>query len=149
MSEAQAVEAALPGMKDGCAPEEVRAALQRVLASETFVQSPQLQSFLSFVVSRTLEGHGEQIKGYTVATEALGRPADFDPVADPIVRVEARRLRKAPARYYDGPPGTTDPVRIVLPANGSVPTFEPAFVARPAPPRADPPPPPPPPPPGP
>ncbi len=127
MSEVHPVEPALSGEKGGCAPGEVRAALQRVLASEPFIQSPQLQSFLSFVVTRTVEGHSEQIKGYTVATEALGRPPDFDPATDPIVRVEARRLRKALARYYEGDQGTTDPVRIVLPEKGYVPTFEPAF----------------------
>ena len=36
------------------------------------------------------------------ASQALGRGASFDPQADPIVRVEAGRLRRALARYYGG-----------------------------------------------
>ncbi len=101
---------------------EVAAALRRVLASESFRTAPQLCAFLSFVVERTREGRAAEIKGYTIATEALGRPASFDPQADPIVRVEAMRLRRALDAYYAGA-GAGDPLRIVLPRGGYVPSF--------------------------
>ncbi|MGE4372106.1 MAG: tetratricopeptide repeat protein [Xanthobacter sp.] len=101
----------------------VRAALERVLASDDLRSSPRLAAFLRFVVEATLAGRAEQIKGYTIAVEALGRPTSFDPQADPIVRVEATRLRRALQGYYGGD-GLTDPLRILVPKGGYVPVFE-------------------------
>ncbi|MFG1346193.1 tetratricopeptide repeat protein [Xanthobacter autotrophicus DSM 431] len=103
---------------------QIRAALERVLASPDFSASPRLAAFLRFVVEATLEGRAEEIKGYTIAVEALGRPASFDPQADPIVRVEATRLRRALERYYSTQ-GTADPVVIDIPKGGYVPLFLP------------------------
>jgi tetratricopeptide (TPR) repeat protein len=103
--------------------EEVRRALASIVVSPAFSGSPQLASFLRFVVEATLSGHSERIKGYTIAVEALGREDDFDPQADPIVRVEAGRLRRALDRYYDGP-GKREPVVIALPRGSYVPTFQ-------------------------
>lgn len=111
-----------------------RGALARVLASDGFRASPRLAAFLGFVVERTLAGESGALKGYTIATGALGRPAAFDPQADPIVRVEAGRLRRALAGYYAGP-GHDDPVIITVPRGRYVPRFEPALsrAAAPAP----------------
>src|SRR5262249_28662184 len=72
-------------------PDEVRAALDRVIASEVLRGSPQLIAFFRFVVEATLRGEGHRIKAYAIAVEALGRGEDFDPDIDPIVRVEAGR----------------------------------------------------------
>lgn len=102
----------------------IRAALDRVLASDAFRAAPQLSAFLAFVVERAMEGRGSELKGYTIAVEALGRPADFDPQTDPIVRVEAGRLRRTLSQYYRDD-GRTDPVRISMPVGGYVPVFEP------------------------
>ena len=102
----------------------IRAGLERVLASDAFRAAPQLSAFLAFVVERTIDGRGAELKGYTIAVEALGRPADFDPQADPIVRVEAGRLRRTLSQYYAGE-GQSDPVRITMPVGGYVPVFEP------------------------
>jgi hypothetical protein len=55
--------------------------------------------FLEFVVETTLAGKAGTIKAYTVAVGAFGRGEDFDPQADPIVRVQALRLCSALARY--------------------------------------------------
>jgi tetratricopeptide (TPR) repeat protein len=104
------------------APEEVRAALERIAASEGFRASPQLVAFLSFVVGAALDGKGDKIKGYTIGVEALKRGANFDPQIDPIVRVEATRLRRAMERYYAGP-GADSPVRIELARGSYVPMF--------------------------
>ncbi len=101
----------------------IRAALNRVLASSDLRGSPRLGTFLRFVVEATLAGRAEQIKGYTIAVEALGRPPTFDPQADPIVRVEATRLRRALQSYY-GHEGADDPLRIHIPKGGYVPVFE-------------------------
>src|SRR3954452_22966977 len=94
--------------------EEVRAALDRIAASEAFCACPQLIAFLRYVVEATLRGSQDRIKGYTIAVEALGRGDDFDPQDDPIVRVEAMRLRRALQRYYANG-GRDDSVRIELP----------------------------------
>ncbi len=101
---------------------EIRAALDRVLASPPFPNSPQLLAFLRFVVEAALKGEVDHIKGYTIAVEALGRDQSFDPQTDPIVRVEAGRLRRALQQYYAGP-GVDDPVIIDLPLGGYIPEF--------------------------
>ncbi len=53
---------------------EALAALDKILASEEFAASPQLASFLTFSVRRTLDGQGPALKAYTIATEVLSRP---------------------------------------------------------------------------
>jgi len=103
-------------------PEEVRAALERIAASEGFRRSPQLATFLRFTVEAVLRGERERVKAYTIAVEALGRDERFDPQSDPIVRVEATRLRRAVERYYAGP-GVDDPVLIELRPGSYVPAF--------------------------
>jgi adenylate cyclase len=69
---------------------------------------------LRFVVEQTLLGLGERLKGYTIAVEVFGRPPDFDAQTDPLVRVEAGRLRRRLIEYY-ADEGRDDPVRIELP----------------------------------
>ena len=101
---------------------EIRAALDRVVASPQLRTSPQLASFLRFVVDTTLAGKADRIKGYSIAVGALGRNSTFDPQTNPIVRVEAGRLRRALGRYYAGP-GRYDPIAIELLSGSYVPTF--------------------------
>ena len=78
------------------------------------VQSRRRQRFLEYVVHETLAGRGERLKGYSIALEVFGRPHTFDPVADPIVRIEAGRLREKLRVYYDTN-RHNDPIRIALP----------------------------------
>lgn len=111
-----------PGRLDVRAAAIIRAGLDRVLVSDAFRAAPQLSAFLSFVVERTVEGRAAELKGYTIAVEGLGRPADFNPQLDPIVRVEAGRLRRALAQYYAAD-GRGDPVQISMPVGGYVPVF--------------------------
>lgn len=99
-----------------------RAELARVIESSLFRTSPRLTAFLRFVVERTLAGEAAQLKGYTIATEALGRDAGFDPQIDPIVRVEAGRLRRRLEFFYASE-GADDPVVIELPRGHYVPCF--------------------------
>jgi TolB-like protein len=106
--------------QNGPPPQEVRAQVQRMTASDVFVTSPQLAAFLLFVVEAVLRGHGQRLKGYTIGVEVLRRDTSFDPQTDPIVRVEATRLRRAIERYYAGP-GADDPVMIELPRGGYAP----------------------------
>lgn len=101
---------------------EVRAALEQVIASAGFSKSSQLASFLRFVVDETLAGRGDRLKAYTIATAAFGRDDNFDPQLDPIVRVEAGRLRRALQQYYAAE-GRHDPVVIELPVGHYAPVF--------------------------
>jgi len=117
-----AEDVACPDGNEPIATEEIRAQLDRVLASDIFRSAPQLTAFLSYVVEQALAGRAAELKGYTIAVEAFGRPADFDPQSDPIVRVEAGRLRKALNLYFAAD-GVRDPVRIAIPVGAYVPSF--------------------------
>ena len=101
---------------------DIRAALDRVVSSDHLSKSPQLANFLRFVVEEQLAGHGSRLKAYTIAADALGRDSNFDPQNDPIVRVEAGRLRRALDHYYANG-GCNDPVVIELPRGHYVPVF--------------------------
>ena len=103
-------------------PEQIRAQLDRILASPTFEQADRASAFLRFVVTASLEGRAGEIKESVIAVEALGRTTSFDPKSDPIVRVEAGRLRNRLKAYYDSE-GLQDSVLIALPKGGYTPEF--------------------------
>ncbi len=103
-------------------PDDVRAALARLLASDVVGGSRRTSDFLAYTVGEVLAGRGGRIRERTVAAGALGRGPRFDPRVDPCVRVQARRVRVALERYYAGP-GARDPVRIELPRGGYAPVF--------------------------
>ncbi|MBN9669072.1 hypothetical protein [Roseibium aggregatum] len=105
--------------------DDVQVALLDALKSPEFQPAPQLRAFLKFVVKAALDNERDKIKGYTIAVEALGRTENFNPVTDPIVRVEAARLRQRLSKYYEGT-GAGAPVRIVIPKGSYAPEFEPA-----------------------
>ena len=81
--------------------------------------------FLEFVVEETLAGRGARLKAYTIATTVFRRGDDFDPQLDPVVRMEAGRLRRAIERFYLLE-GHTGPIRIALPKGGYETEFRPA-----------------------
>jgi len=93
---------------------EIRAELERIVASRSFARAGRACDLLKFLVGETLAGAGARLKGYTIGVEVFGRPADFDPQIDPLVRVEAGRLRRRLLTYYTAE-GSDDPVRIGLP----------------------------------
>lgn len=97
--------------------------LELMMGSPDFRATPQQAAFLEYVVDQTLAGNASRIKGYTVATEVFGRRSDFDQSIDPIVSIQASRLRRALELYYGGA-GQNDPIRIDIPKGAYVPTFE-------------------------
>jgi adenylate cyclase len=103
--------------------DRIRAQLGHILASRAFDASRRNRAFLRFVVEETLAGRGDRLKAYTIATSVLGRDEAFDPQADPIVRIEASRLRRSLERYYLIA-GQDDPVRIDIPKGGYAPSFQ-------------------------
>ena len=102
--------------------DEAVAALNRVLGSEVFEAAGRAREFLTFIVQETLAGRGDRLKGYSIAVQVFERPADFDAQTDPLVRVEAGRLRRRLAEYYQSQ-GRDDAVRIELPRGGYTPVF--------------------------
>jgi len=101
---------------------DIRAQLDRILGSPEFNVPTRVRQFLSYVVEQTLSGQAERIKAYTVAVEVFGRDANFDIQNDPVVRIEAGRLRRALERYYLLA-GSQDPILIEIPKGGYVPHF--------------------------
>src|SRR5690242_256306 len=89
-----------PDVAHDVAPDEVRATVERAVASTALTGSGQLVRFLWFVVDEALAGRGHLLKEYTVGTGAFGRPASFDPSTDAVVRVQARRLRAKLEEYF-------------------------------------------------
>src|SRR5438093_11490783 len=94
-----AVRAGAPGL-DKDAQKSIRQYLDRILASATFQQVDRLKRFISFIVSEAIAGRGDQLKEYVIGVQVFGKESSFDPRTDPIVRVQARRLRARLARYY-------------------------------------------------
>ncbi len=99
---------------------EVSAALERILSSAPFARSPQLTSFLRFIVNERLSGRDEPPKEYELGRQVFGRSADYDPRIDPIVRVQARQLRFKLSEYYETI-GRADPIRIEMPKGSYLP----------------------------
>jgi hypothetical protein len=79
-----------------------RAELELLLTSRTFGRNNNLGRFLGFVCEKYFEGATSEIKEYSIAVQALGRPPDFDPQLDTIVRVTVHNLRKRLDLYYAG-----------------------------------------------
>ena len=114
--------------------EAIRQQLDRILGSGPFLQSRRRQRFLEYIVTETLAGRGERLKGYNVALAVFDRPETFDPHLDPIVRIEAARLREKLREYYEFH-GQSDPVRIELPKGRYTPqiTFRQTAIVEPGP----------------
>jgi len=96
--------------------------LERILTSPDFEASQRSKDILKFLVEETLSGRGHTLKGYTIATQVLCRGEDFDPVLDPIVRIEVGKLRRALERYNLMKRGPS-PIRIEIPKGTNVPIF--------------------------
>jgi tetratricopeptide (TPR) repeat protein len=100
----------------------VRQQLDRILAGTTFRQVDRLRRFLTFVVLETIEGRRDNLKEYVVGIQVFGKDPSFDPRTDPVVRVQARRLRSRLVRYY-AEEGAADEILIELPKGGYAPLF--------------------------
>lgn len=103
--------------------EEVLAQLRRILSSSHFSRSQALGKFLQFVVDLTLNAKQDELKEYRLGLDVFDRGADFDPRIDPIVRMQAAKVRSRLAEYY-GSEGKSDPLVISIPKGGYVATFE-------------------------
>lgn len=102
--------------------ESIQQQINRILTSPEFKATDTQKSFLKFVVKTALSGQSHEIKGFTVATQVFGRGEDFNQATDPIVSIQANKLRRALERYYLTA-GRNDPVHIDMPKGTYVPVF--------------------------
>jgi adenylate cyclase len=102
---------------------EVRAQLDKILQAGALARANRTRKLLEYIVEQSLAGNARRLKQYSIATEALGRGSDFDPDTDPIVRLEASKLRRALEDYYLRSK-ENDPIRISVPKGSYVPAFE-------------------------
>jgi adenylate cyclase len=102
---------------------EIRAELDRILASKGFAGAGRISKLLRFAVDKTLAGETDQLKEYSVGIEVFDRDGKYDPRLDSIVRVEAGRLRSRLDDYYHGE-GAASAIRIRLPKGGYVAQFD-------------------------
>ena len=100
----------------------IREQLVRILDSGPFHQAQRRRRFLEYIVNEALAGRGERLKGSNVAQAVFDRES-FDPNVDPIVRMEAARVRDRLREYYEGA-GQGDPIRISLPKGTYTPHIE-------------------------
>jgi hypothetical protein len=108
--------------KDRIADKVIHHQLNRILASKTFSQVDRLKRFASFIVQEAVANRGGDLKEYVIGIQVFGKESSFDPRTDPIVRVQARRLRARLAKYYSEE-GQADEVIVDLPKGGYAPLF--------------------------
>jgi len=94
--------------------------LERLASSSCFRKAERCLRLLRYLTKITLEGRSSELKEYALGVTVLERPEAFDPRIDPVVRLEARRLRLKLAEYYQDE-GLGDAVVIDLPKGAYVP----------------------------
>ena len=102
----------------------VQAQLKKILISQTFAHSERLRRFLRYCVEQAIQGHPENLREYAIGMEVFDRRVDYQPSSDPIVRVEARRLRSKLKDYYLIE-GQQDSLIIDVPKGSYLPSFQP------------------------
>jgi tetratricopeptide (TPR) repeat protein len=103
---------------------EARAEAERLLADPRLHVSERHRAFLRYIIDALFEGRGNAVKAYSIAIDVFNRPSTFDPSSDPIVRIEATRLREALAKYYEQI-GDEDGARLDIARGRYLPVFSP------------------------
>jgi TolB-like protein len=106
---------AKPAIKD------IEDQLGRILRSKVFASSQRSQTFLKYVVHKSLSD-GPPPKEFVIAVDVFERDSSYDPAVDATVRVQAGRLRSRLREYYDGD-GKDDPIVISIPTGSYVPVY--------------------------
>jgi hypothetical protein len=105
-----------------------RAQVERIFRSKAFRSSDVLRHLLSYLVDASLAGTADDLKEYTVAVDALGKPSSYDPRQESAVRMQVGRLRQKLAEYYRTE-GVDDLIVVDLPKGGFRVVFEPRKAA--------------------
>jgi tetratricopeptide (TPR) repeat protein len=107
---------------DAVSADEARAELERLLADSRFKLTDRNRAFLRYIANESFAGESKGVKAYSIAIDVFGRSADFDANIDPIVRIEATRLRASLDQYYEAY-GADLPIRIHLPRGHYIAEF--------------------------
>ena len=96
--------------------------VEKISASPGFARSDGLARFLRYVVEQSLNGQSAQLKETVIGVEVYGRVPAYDPKLDPVVRMQAAKLRTKLTEFYAGP-GNQDPVIIEMPKGSYAPVL--------------------------
>jgi hypothetical protein len=88
--------------------------VEKLANSSVLHGSEALRKLLRYLARQAVAHPGAPLKEYQIATEEFGRPPEFDPAVDSMVRVQVGRLRAKLAEYY-AKEGADDPIRVELP----------------------------------
>lgn len=105
--------------------EEVREVLDRVFRSRHFAHAPKKQKFLQVICDFYLNGRAQDLNEYLIGREVFERDDNYNPAADPIVRVGAHDVRKRLELYYQSE-GVLDEIRLEIPVG----SYEPIFIKK-------------------
>jgi len=94
----------------------------RLTNSGSFAKASRLSSLLLYIAERSLQGRTEEITEQQIGVHVFGRPTNYNPGDDNIVRQTARQLRQRLALYYQEE-GRSEPIQVVVPRGGYVPQF--------------------------
>jgi tetratricopeptide (TPR) repeat protein len=100
----------------------VRKQIDRICGSEAFRTAPRLRDLLIFLVTNHSGNDAQGLKETVIGVEFFRRNPGYDPRKDPIVRVEAHRLRRRLRDYY-GQEGAMDSSRVEIPRGSYAPLF--------------------------
>jgi hypothetical protein len=98
--------------------------VQRIVRTQGFAKSERLSAFLLYIVKQAIIHHGEGLTEQKIGQVVFGRPAEYDPRDDNIVRAHASRLRKRLEDFYNEG-GQNERIRITVPRGSYIPVFEP------------------------
>jgi hypothetical protein len=104
--------------------------VEKLANSSVLHGSESLRKLLRYLARHAIEHPGIPLKEYQIATEEFGRPPEFDPAVDSMVRVQAGRLRAKLAEYYASE-GAEDPIRIELHKGAYTLSFHPRQTGEP------------------
>ena len=102
--------------------------VEKLVNSHALHGSESLCKLLRYLADHAIKHPGVALKEYQIATEVFGRPGDFDPHLDSLVRVQAGRLRAKLAEYYASE-GSEDSIMVELPKGTYTLAFHPATLS--------------------
>ena len=109
--------------KNQFSSDQIQVQVLRIIQSPIFIKSKRLRSFLQFIVNQVLDNKQHLIKQTTIASHVFNLGNNFDSQTNPLIRIQASRLRKALAEYYVKL-GANDEIIITIPKGGYVPEFQ-------------------------
>ena len=101
----------------------ILACVERIVPNRSFRASKRNRRFLRRVVEMELDGRGGEVSGFLIGSEVFRRGPSFDHQNDPIVRIEASKLRRDLEHYYLTA-GRGERIQISIPKGGYRPHFE-------------------------